>query len=204
MIALLRGLLAHVGQDWVLIETGGVGFQVYVPGSTRSRLPGAGGPVTLHTHLHVREDALVLYGFLTREELETFELLLTVTGVGPKVAMGALSGISPDDLLRAVAFQDEEVLKSLPGVGKKTAQRIILELKDKVGTRLGKGPAAEIAAAAAVADDPRVEAIEALVSLGYGRLEAGQAVERAGREGPAPTSELVRKALRAMARGKEA
>ncbi len=202
MISLLRGILAHVGPDWVLVETGGVGFRILVPGPTRSRLPGPGGPVTLHTHLHVREDALVLFGFATREELETFELLLTVTGVGPKVAMGALSGISPDDLLRAVAFQDEEVLKSLPGVGKKTAQRIILELKDKVGAQLGKGRVAEVAAA--VGSDPRAEAAEALVALGYGRLEAGQAVERAARDGSAAAEELVRRALRVMARGKEA
>ena len=201
MISLLRGVLAEVGPDWVLLETGGVGFQVFVPGSTLSRLPRPGQPVTLHTHLHVREDALVLFGFTTREELETFKMLLTVTGVGPKVAMGALSGISPEDLVQAVAFQDEEVLRSLPGVGKKTAQRIILELKEKVGAQLGKARAT--LGAGPAGSDPRSEAVEALVALGYGRLEAGQAVERCA-GGSDSTEELVRRALREIFRAKGA
>jgi Holliday junction DNA helicase RuvA len=203
LIALLRGVLAHVEQDWVIVETGGVGFRVQVPVSTRSRLPGAGAEVLLHTHLHVREDALVLYGFATREELETFDLLLTVTGVGPKVAVGVLSGITPGDFLRAVAFQDEEVLKGLPGVGKKTAQRIILDLKDKVGSFIEKTRPPEVIEPRAA--DSRAEAMEALVALGYGRLEAGQAVERAARQsaGSRP-EELVRLALRLVARAKEA
>ncbi len=204
MIATLRGNLASAGPEAVVIETGGVGFRVLVPASTQGRLPGVGSEVVLHTHLHVREDALVLYGFATREELETFELLLGVTGVGPKVAVGVLSGISAADLLRAVAFQDEEVLKSVPGVGKKTAQRIILELKDKVGTFLERARPPEVVPTEA-AVDARAEALEALVALGYGRLEAGQAVERAVRSDPAArVEEIVRRALRLVARIKEA
>lgn len=203
MIALLRGVLSRVDQDRVIVETGGVGFEVHVPNSTRSRLPGVGAEVLLHTHLHVREDALVLFGFATSQELQAFDLLLTVTGVGPKVAMGVLGGITPDDFLRAVAFQDQEILKSLPGVGKKTAERIILELKDKVGSFMERGRAPE-AVGPAVAD-ARSEAVEALLALGYGRLEAGQAVERAARQSPGSRSEeLVRLALRLVARAKEA
>lgn len=207
MIAHLRGTLVAAAADWVVVDVGGVGYRCLVPSSTRSRLPAAGQEVLLQTSLQVREDSMTLYGFLTREEYELFALLLRVEGIGPKVALGVLSGTTPEGFRRAIAFEDIHTLCRLPGIGKKTAQRMVLELKEKVGA-LGTAPnegavTALGATAAAGPMDPLMEALEALEALGYSRSDAGQALEQARSEaGESPTAEaLVRLGLKHLYRG---
>lgn len=206
MIAHLRGRLHAAGPDQVVVDVGGVGYRAYVPASTRSRLPATGREVFLYTSLQVREESLTLYGFLDRAELELFEALIGVSGIGPKVALAILSAASPEELRRAIALGDVAFLTRLPHVGKKTAQRLVLELKEKLGGMAGaaKGQPGAAAAAAegAAPADPALqawsEAMEALVSLGYTRAEASEALEqvRPGLPPDAGTAELVRAALR--------
>jgi len=205
MIAHLRGELVAAGADWVVIDVAGVGYRCLVPGSTRSRLPAPGAAVQLHTSLQVREDALTLYGFLTQAEYDVFELLLRVDGVGPKVALAVLSTIDPESFRRAVAFEDITALCRVPGIGKKTAQRLVLELKDKIGALPGAAgsPGDLPGAAAPPADDAWAEATEALCALGYSRGEAVAALARARDEaGESPSVEtLVRLGLKQLYRG---
>lgn len=208
MIAHVRGAIAALAADFAVVDVGGVGYRCQVPSSTRSRLPAVGQEVLLHTSFQVREDSMSLYGFLTLEEFNLFELLLRVDGVGPKVALGVLSASPPESFRRAVAFEDIPALCRIPGIGKKTAQRLVLELKDKLGAI---GPTGEHALVAAVPaagprameSDPGMEALEALMALGYSRPEAGQALVAARREaGEAPRTEtLVRLGLKHLFRG---
>lgn len=207
MIAHLRGTLVAAAPEWVVVDVAGVGYRCLVPGSTRSRLPAAGEEVRLHTSLQVRDDSLTLYGFLTREEFDLFELLLRVEGIGPKVALGVLSASTPESVRRAIAFEDVTALCRVPGIGKKTAQRIVLELKDKVGA-VGPGPGTGAGAMPAVsatsgAPDAYADALDALVQLGYTRADAGEALERAraeaGEEARAET--LIRLGLKHLYRG---
>ncbi len=206
MIAHVRGELVRAGSDSVVVDVGGVGYRCLVPSSTRSRLPGTGQMVTLHTSLQVREDSMTLYGFLTEQEFDLFELLLRVDGIGAKVALAILSATTPDSFRRAIAFEDITALCRVPGIGKKTAQRMVLELKDKVGS---VGPNAGVesiglgAIAGAAPGDVYGEAVEALMGLGYARVEAAQALERGRKEaGESPTVEtLVRLGLKHLFRG---
>lgn len=210
MIGYLRGRVVYASADEVVLDVHGVGYRAAVPSSTLSALPPAGGEAALFCHLHVREDALQLFGFAERHERDLFELLLTVSGVGPKVALQVLSALTPEAFRRAVLYQDEAVLQKVPGVGRKTAQRMLLELKDRLGALADAGGGAGEAAAAAPAggrhpgSEPSApeEAVEALVVLGYSRAEAALAVERACAQGAgaaAPAEQLVRAALRALA-----
>lgn len=206
MIAHVRGALAATGTGWVVVDVGGVGYRCLVPSSTRSRLPATGQEVLLHTSLQVREDSMTLYGFLSAEEFGLFELLLRVEGIGPKVALGVLSATTPDLFRRYVALEDVTSLCRIPGIGKKTAQRIVLELKEKVGSAgPSEGRATGVAAVALTAAEPDagVEALEALMALGYSRVEAAQALEKAGKEaGESPRTEvLVRLGLKHLFRG---
>ncbi|MGE5577086.1 MAG: Holliday junction branch migration protein RuvA [Syntrophothermus sp.] len=215
MIARLKGTLVHQAEDFVIIDVSGVGYRVYIPGSTRDRLPGLGQEACIFTHTYVREDAILLYGFATWEERQLFEVLIGVSGIGPKVALSILSSMEAEEFRRAVAFADEAVLTNINGIGKKTAQRLILELKDKLGaigsTRGALG--AELGAgsrgmsgtpdgrAGNRGSDPVVDAVEALVALGYSPVEATRAVQKAraesGSAGTAIDLELlIRKALR--------
>ncbi|HWI50533.1 MAG TPA: Holliday junction branch migration protein RuvA [Symbiobacteriaceae bacterium] len=206
MIAHVRGQLLSATADSVVVDVGGVGYRCLVPTSTRSRLPAMGQDVLLHTSFQVREDSMTLYGFLTGEEYDLFELLLKVDGVGPKVALSVLSSTTPDALRRAIAFEDITALCRVPGIGKKTAQRMVLELKDKVGS-IGVEtvplPGGLPAPAAGGKPDARLDALEALTALGYARADAAQAVEKAAREaGEEPRTEtLVRLSLKHLYRG---
>jgi holliday junction DNA helicase RuvA len=207
MIAHVRGPLARVGTDSVVVDVGGVGYRCLVPASTRNRLPAVGHEVLLHTSMQVREDSMTLYGFLSGEEYDLFELLLQVDGIGPKVALGVLSGSTPDAFRRAIAFEDITALCRVPGVGKKTAQRMVLELKDKVGS-LGVAPIAltgsgTAEAAVAAAPDAYLDALDALVALGYARTDAAGALDKARKEaGENPKTEsLVRLGLKHLYRG---
>lgn len=205
MIRFLRGRIAERGKGYVVLDIGGVGLHVFVPDSSTSHLPeGPDGEVFVHTRLHVREDALHLFGFATAEEAGLFDTLLTVSGVGPKVAQGVLSACRPRRFLELIVFEDVEALGRLPGIGRKLSQRLIVELRDKLAPRREGLTAADFAAAP-VAREPAEEAVEALLALGYGRVEAVQAVDRArkdlGKElddeaGKAEVSELLRRALK--------
>lgn len=206
MIAHLRGELVASLADSVIVDVGGVGYRCLVPTSTHGRLPELGQQVQLFTSLQVSEDALTLYGFVTSAEIDLFHLLLKVNGVGPKVALSVLSSMKPDAFCRAIAFEDLALLCKIPGIGKKTAQRLVLELKDKVGS-LGPAPGAEGQplpdAGEPLPGDVWAEAVEALCSLGYSRAEASQALERARKEaGESPAVEsLVRLGLKHLFRG---
>jgi len=191
VISRLTGLLAERHPTLLLLEVGGVGFAVHVPLSTSGKLPEPGRMVTLHTHTHVREDALQLYGFLTLRERALFELLISVSGIGPKVALGILSGIAPEALQRVVAARDLAALQLIPGVGRKTAERLAVELSEKIQTLPAVQETADSARAAVPSD-----AVSALLSLGYSRPAASAAVKEVLAErDDLPVEEAVRKAL---------
>ncbi len=195
MIGSLRGILASKSPPQLLLEVGGVGYEVEAPMSTFYVLPAAGQELRLLTHLVVREDAHVLYGFATDEERRLFRSLLKVTGVGPKMALSILSGVSVDAFAACVAANDVASLTRVPGVGRKTAERLVIEMRDRV-TAPGALPGvpAELAAGGAEA-----EAFAALVALGYKPAEASRLVKLGGGSGLA-TEELIRRALQAAAR----
>jgi len=193
MIRLLRGTVYEVHSDYVVIETGGVGYKVFT--TTRAKnLLRTGAEAVLHTHLHVREDEMTLYGFLKTEELQLFEDLISVSGVGPRMALGVVSALSPSEFHKAVLFEDIRSLTRIPGIGKKTAHRMMLELRDRLGVSM---PGED--AVGATAGDAMGEAMEALVSLGYDRLEAGRALQVAmGQDGGGTAEGLLRLALKAL------
>lgn len=167
MIALVRGTLAYKSTDHVIIDVGGVGYRLSIPLSTFYSLPET-GEVSLFAHTHVREDALLLYGFLTLEEKNLFVILIGISGVGPKLAVNILSHIPAGDLKRAIAAGDIQRLSGLPGIGKKTAERLVLELKDKVGTAGGFQVSPETINAVGTMDSILSDdVISALVNLGY-------------------------------------
>lgn len=192
MFAYLRGVLAEKNPTRVVVEAGGFGYEVSVPLSTFERLPGAGGQVFLHLHPCYREDSITLYGFASTREKQLFNLLLGVSGVGPKLALTILSGTSPGALAGAIATGDEKALGALSGVGRKLSQRLVTELREPIAA-LG-GTAGE----AGPAVPGEREAVAALVTLGYTRLRAVPAVRRAAREhrdGAPTVEELVKTAL---------
>jgi Holliday junction DNA helicase RuvA len=179
-----------------VVDVAGVGYEVLVPLSTFFGLGDAGSPVTLRVHTHVREDLIALYGFSSALELDLFERLIAISGIGPKLALAVLSGIDPGELVRAIRAQDVARLTRIPGVGKKTAERIGLELKDRL-------PHAAVAAEPAPAgDDQREDLLSALTNLGYNRAVAEKAIDAALKRAPAaPFEQLLRDILRGMTRG---
>lgn len=196
MIALVRGVVARRTPDGVVVDVGGVGYAVRL--AALDGAPPRGEEVELHTSLQVREDDMTLYGFPTVDQLELFELLLTTSGVGPKLALAALGVHDPTTLRAALASGDLGALTAIPGVGKKVAQRLLLELKDKVGAAgdAGRPGAGAEDAGTAVAADPRSEARAALRALGYSAAETQAALQGVGRDGDA--GELLRAALRRL------
>jgi len=187
MIARLSGTVWSTGADHVVIRTGGLGFQVYAPSDVLAQLDGTGQPVELFTHLHVRENDLTLYGFLTEEELALFRLLLSVSGVGPRVALALLGTVSPDALRQAVVQEEPALLSCVPGIGPKTAKAIIFHLKDKI--------APTGATKAALLSDTDAEVIAALTSLGFSLVEAQAALQSLPRDEELSIEERVRQAL---------
>jgi len=204
VIAQLTGTVAFAGAPVVVLDVNGVGYQVSVPLSVLEQLPADGGTVTLLTRLLVREDDMSLYGFLDALERHVFDLLLTVTGVGPKAALALLSALGGSGIARAVADDDLRSLTKVPGIGAKTGQRLILELKDKLAAlgwsqRGAVGDKAEKvspAKPASMVDD----VVSALVNLGYNRSEAGKAAEAASSEGGTDFPALLRAALQRLTR----
>jgi Holliday junction DNA helicase RuvA len=175
MIGSVSGTLVETYPDGALVDVNGVGYRVLAPASVLARMPGAGEKVRLHTHLHVREDALTLFGFTTAEERDVFEVLIGVNGIGPKGGLAVLSVYTPDALRRAILGEDLDALTLIPGVGKKTASRMILELKEKLGA--GDSDLAPIAGSPAVRE-ALGEVRAALLQLGYTTTEAREAIER--------------------------
>jgi holliday junction DNA helicase RuvA len=203
VIGSLRGsYIDRLGGE-VLVEVGGVGYRVHISPSTLGRMGSLGSDVFMHTYTHVREDALMLYGFLSREERRAFEVLISAHGVGPSLAMAILSALTPDALRVAVSSDDVDALTMVPGVGKKTAARLLIELKSKLSVddadygaaiaSLGDGPAVAEA-------DARADVRAALSELGYGADEIKNVVRRLPSEGTA--SELLRQALAILAGGR--
>jgi holliday junction DNA helicase RuvA len=190
MIASLRGRVAAHGGGVVVLDVGGVGYRLATTASATRIAAGAGtGEVTLLTHMHVREDALTLFGFASEAERTLFELLLGVSGVGPKAALAIVSGYAPDQVRRAVATGDHALFTSIPGIGRRTAERVVIDLKDKVG-----GPVAGAASTAGPAPaDPHTAARDALVGLGMSVAEAEAALRPV--DADLPVEERVRLAL---------
>jgi Holliday junction DNA helicase RuvA len=203
LITFLSGRLDSSSADQAVIDVGGVGFAVTIPASTRARLPEPGGPCRLTTRLIWREDGVHLFGFASRAEAEVFDLLLRVSGVGPKIALGALSTATPHAVLEALALHDVEALRRFPGIGRKTAERILLELKDQV--TLDGLAAGRAGSPVSLTADPQggrlAEAMQALLSLGYSRAEAAAALDAvaAGVPATAGAAELIRRTLQYLA-----
>jgi len=199
LIAHLAGRLLEKGPQDVIVDVGGVGYRVMIPVSTFYRLGDEGSDVRLRIHTHVREDILQLYGFGTAREQRLFEKLISVSGVGPRLALAILSGIEPPDLVAALRGGDIARLNRIPGVGKKTAERLILELKDKVEPE----PDEEAAAPPETPPGPGEDLVLALLHLGYTRQDAERGAERALREGPDDRFEdLLRRALQLLSGGR--
>lgn len=200
VIAFLEGVLAESLPTQVIVNVQGVGYQVLIPVSSFERLPAPGSPVKLLTHLAVREDAHVLYGFLTSGERDLFRLLLHhVTGVGPKIALAVLSGMPIEMFKAAVVVGDIAAISRINGVGKKTAERIVLELKDKVGV-VEEWEASSAKNAPSEADARMHDAVLALISLGYKQVEAHKAIRRVLdlSDAPVTAEDLVRQALKIL------
>ncbi len=199
MIAFLKGTIAAIEMDGVILEVNQVGYRIYMPVSLIERELGVGQEVCIHTYLHVKEDALSLFGFLSRDDLMLFEMLIGVNGIGPRAALSILSELSADDLRFAILSDDAASIAKAPGVGKKTAQKVILELKDKLNLedafeeklshQAGGIGAGELPGAAE-------DAIEALVALGYPAVEARQAVRAVPDQDTLEVETLLREALK--------
>ena len=195
MIAFLSGRVAAKGSSFALIEVSGIGYRLAMSTSSLSALPAVGDTVMVHTHLHVREDEISLFGFESEAEKSAFELLITVSGVGPKVALATLSSLSADELCAAVAAEDVAMISGVPGIGRKTAQRIILDLKDKLGAGDLVGASAARGAGAALA-----EATDALLAMGFSSAEAAAALK--GADGVATAATLLKHALQRLGGGR--
>jgi Holliday junction DNA helicase RuvA len=195
VIGFLKGRLAVKQPPMLMVDVNGVGYELEAPMSTFYGLPALGEGVALHTHLVVREDAHILYGFGTEGERRLFRALLKVSGVGPKIALGILSGASVDDFLRIIETEDAAMLTRIPGIGRKTAERVIIEMRDSVEKLASPAGGAPALAGAAVDPTPQNEAFSALVALGYKPPEVVRLLKSADEPGLS-TTEIIRRALR--------
>lgn len=196
MIALLRGHLLIKAPQYTVIDVHGVGYKVFIPLSTFPKLPPHQEEVTLHTYTNVREDAIQLYGFLSMEERDFFMLLLTISGIGPKMGLNIMSGPSLADLREIVDQGDVKRLSMIPGVGKKTAARIVLELKEKLV------PMSSSAERGVGDSQIEADALSALMNFGYSRVQAHEAVREARKDhGAMPLGEMIREALKSLSKG---
>lgn len=196
MIGHLRGRLVRKAPPALIIDVGGVGYELEAPMSTFYRLPELGSEVELHTHLVVREDAHLLYGFATEDERRLFRDLLRVTGIGPKIGLALLSGIDVETFMRCVEAEDAAALTRIPGIGRKIAERLLVEMRDRIRA-LGQLPSA--GSRSGTPAGARAEAYAALVALGYKPVEVNRLLQGVEQEG-AGTEELIRRALQAAAR----
>lgn len=197
MIALLTGQIAHKTPDHIILDVHGVGYRVHIPFSTYYELPEEGGAASLHIHTSVREDAILLYGFRTRLEKSFFQLLIAVSGVGPKLARDILSNIQPGPLAQALTQGDLNKLSTIPGIGKKTAERLVLELKDKVG-KLDMSALPTVDARQHPADDVAEDVISALLNLGYKEPLVRKAMAGLDAGGGVSVEGLLKQALKKL------
>lgn len=201
MVSYIKGELAEVFEDTIVIENSGIGYNIRVPASIFDKMPSVGESIKVYTYLYVREDAINLFGFLTRQDLDIFKLLLNVNGIGPKGALGILSTISPDDLRFAVLSDDVKTISKAPGIGTKTAQKLIIELKDKLKFEyfqediIGENVSSEVTSSLPV----KSEAVEALISLGYGNSEALKAVNMVENINDKDVETVLKEALKKLA-----
>jgi holliday junction DNA helicase RuvA len=199
MIAFIEGRLLFKSPEWIIVSAQGIGYQVAVPLSSFYDLPEIEQAVRLHIYTHVRQDAIQLFGFLTPREKEIFLLLLGVSGIGPKVALNILSGISSEDLSAALLAQDSARVQRIPGIGKKTSERIVLELKDKIKKL---SPGVQVPLSQSTEEGPWEDALSALTNLGYPKAVAEKALSLIPREPGEVVSleDLLRKALKLLSR----
>ena len=201
MISYIKGELTEVFEDTVVVETNGIGYNIRVPGSVLDRLPSVGRSVRIYTYLYVKEDAMNLFGFLNRDDLSVFKLLLNVSGIGPKGALAILSTIGPDDLRFAVLSEDVKTISSAPGIGAKTAKRLIIELKDKLKLAEVFETALANKEKASSENDvllARNEAVEALVALGYASAQAMKAVQQVENAEEKDSEQILKEALKKL------
>lgn len=196
MIAYVKGRLVEVSEDSVVVENNGIGYDLRVPGTVLMQLPIIGSEVKIYTYLYVREDAALLFGFLTKDELEIFKLLITVSGIGPKGALAILSKVTTDELRFAVMTDDVKTISSAPGIGAKTAGKLIIELKDKLKVKDVFEPENEAKSIPAGDNELRMDVIMALESLGYSSTEAARAVKQVGDISNMNADSLLSAALR--------
>ena len=199
MIAYVKGELTDIMEDTIVVENNGIGYEISVPFSVMEELPASGCEVKIYTYMYVREDAMKLYGFLTRDDLKVFKLLITVNGIGPKGALGILSVITPDDLRFAVLSDDVKTISKAPGIGTKTAKKLILELKDKLKLEEvfeEKLANVEEKQTKAASDNIRGEAVMALTALGYSNADAMKAVRQVELTEHMTVEELLKKSLK--------
>jgi len=201
MIALLSGKLAYKGISHIVVDTQGVGYRVFIPLTTFYELPEAGEPVTLHIHTAVKEDAINLFGFYTLQERDLFQLMISVSGIGPKVAMNILSGISSHELLEAISGGNLARLITIPGIGRKMAERLILELRDKAAKKMAADQIPATDAKQKQKDAMREDVLSALVNLGYKAGAAKDTLDKIMRddEGEPMMDQLLKKALKILA-----
>jgi Holliday junction DNA helicase RuvA len=193
MIATLEGILEYRGNDFVIINVGGIGFRVYVPGSTLSQLGAVKGKVSLYTHLHVREDNISLYGFASSEELALFKNLISVSGIGAKLALALLSAFNPEQLVMAITSGDIDLLSQAPGIGKKMASRLVVELRGKL-EKEWKEVALPLA-------PEHADVIAALTGLGYSVAEASRAISKVPDSEDLSLEDKIKMALQQMVKG---
>lgn len=206
MISYIKGELTEVSEEGIIIEANGLGYEVRMPLSSLDGLPKTGSTIKIYTYLYVREDAIGLFGFLTRDDLKVFKLLITVNGIGPKGALGILSAITPDDLRFAVLSDDVKTIAKAPGIGSKTASKLIIELKDKLKLEDAfeqklmnqlEGQM-QIQGAGTVAADVRKEAIEALVVLGYSPTDAAKVVRSVEIKAEMTAEDILKLSLKSL------
>lgn len=201
MYSYIKGTLEETGEDYIVIEAGGIGYQIYTTGQTFQYLPDQGAELKVYTYLHVREDAMILFGFLTKDDLSVFKLLLGVSGIGPKGALAILSVMTTDDLRFAVLGDDAKAIARAPGVGAKTAQRLILELKDKLS--LEDAFEQKLAKNEDMVQNKtggaKNEAVQALVALGYSSSEALKALQGVEIQENTDVEDILKAALKNMA-----
>ena len=199
MIGYIKGTIAEITPDRLVLENGGIGYEIFVPSSILDSGARQGQELKVYTYLHVREDALQLFGFRSRDELQVYRLLLGISGIGPKAAIGILSAMSVDTLRFAVLADDAAAIAKAPGIGKKTAQKLILELKDKFSLEEAfekKLAANQQSAAEQINEDAASEAVQALVALGYSGTEALQAVKKVEGAADMDTEAVLKAALK--------
>ena len=201
MISYIRGELSAVEEDKIVVEVNGIGYGIFMPAQSMGQLPPAGHEVKIYTYLNVREDAMQLFGFLAKDDLSVFKLVIGVSGIGPKGGLSILSKLSPDELRFAVLANDAKAISAAPGIGKKTAEKLIIELKDKLSVADILERNAEVSESMQVSDHSsgiQAEAVEALTALGYGSTESMKAVKKVMITENTTVEEVLKQALKYM------